>query len=52
MKIYLATWTEKAQKEALDNKDYPNRLLSYWFLALDKGSKGQDLYIQNPEEEK
>jgi hypothetical protein len=50
MRIYLATWTEKAQKESLDNRGYQNRLLSYWFIALDPRSGGKDLYIQNPEE--
>jgi hypothetical protein len=51
MKIYLATWTEKSQKESLDKKGYQNRLLSYWFLSADpKVKKEQDLYLQNPQD--
>lgn len=33
MKIYMATWImEVAQKEALDKKEKPERLMSYYFI--------------------
>ncbi len=49
MQIYLSTWLEKAQKEVLDAKAYKERLLSYWFLAVDNKRGNKDVYLQNPE---
>ncbi len=51
MKIYLSTWLEKSQKEALDSRQYECRLLSYFFLAVDNKRGSKDLYLQNREKE-
>ena len=48
MKIYLTTDPVMSnQKWVLDAKDYPDRLLSYFFLVVDNKRGNKDLYLQN-----
>jgi len=51
MRIYLSTWLEKSQKEALDKIRNEARLLSFYFLFIDNKS-GEDPYIQRKREER
>ena len=37
MKIYLSTWLEESQKEALNKVGYIYRLFSFFFLRQEKG---------------